>query len=126
MKIQLKNWKIVDVDLKSVEQNSNDKNSFDLSTEHFFAEEKPNEFSIGFEIKIVDVEFNLSLEAIFFFRLNKKITEAFKISDFPKINAPAIAFPYLRAYISNLTLQSGYKPVILPSINFIRFANKET
>lgn len=125
MKIQLENWKIIDVDLKSVEEVSDNKNSFDLKTGHFFPEETPNEFGVGFEIEINDIEFNLSIEAIFIFKLDEKVTEAFKVSDFPKINAPAIAFPYLRAYISNLSLQSGYKPVILPSINFVSLADEE-
>ena len=55
-----------------------------------------------------------------------KITEDFKLSSFPKINAPAIAFPYLRAFVSNLTLQSGLEPVILPSINFVQLANNDS
>ncbi|WP_222708016.1 protein-export chaperone SecB [Algibacter pacificus] len=59
------------------------------------------------------------------FKLDKDISEEFKLSDFPKINAPAIAFPYLRAYISNLTLQSGFEPVMLPSINFVNLAKEK-
>ena len=59
---------------------------------------------------------------LFTFGLDEDITEEFKVSDFPKINAPAIAFPYLRAFISNVTLQSGFNPVMLPSINFVEFA----
>lgn len=123
MKIQLDTWKIIDVNLKSVEDKSDNENSFDLSTGHFFPEDKEKEFGISFEIDIKDVEFNLLIEAIFIFKIDEKITEEFKVSDFPKINAPAIAFPYLRAYVSNLTLQSGYKPVMLPSINFVSLAD---
>jgi len=33
------------------------------------------------------------------------------------LNAPAIVFPYLRAYITNLTAQSGMSPLILPTLN---------
>lgn len=124
MKIQLDRWKIINLDLKTVDDNEKNKNSFDLSTGHFFSEKDPNEFGIGFEVEINDIEFNLSLEAIFVFKVDEEITEEFKVSDFPKINAPAISFPYLRAYISNLTLQSGYKPVILPSINFVSLAQE--
>ena len=32
-------------------------------------------------------------------------------------NAPAILFPYIRAYISTLTNLSGYKPINLPTLN---------
>ena len=65
------------------------------------------------------------VEALFMFSVDGEITEGFKLSDFPKINAPAIAFPYLRAYISNLTLQSGLEPVMLPSINFVTLAKEK-
>ena len=34
------------------------------------------------------------------------------------LNAPAIMFPYIRAYITTLTSLSGYKPIILlPTLN---------
>ncbi|MEZ3531658.1 MAG: protein-export chaperone SecB [Muribaculaceae bacterium] len=32
-------------------------------------------------------------------------------------NAPAILFPYMRAYVSCVTAQSGMSPVIIPTIN---------
>jgi len=33
------------------------------------------------------------------------------------INAPALLFPYIRAYISALTSLSGIKPITLPTLN---------
>jgi len=39
------------------------------------------------------------------------------IDNFFYINAPAILFPYIRAYISTLTTLSGVKPVTLPTLN---------
>ena len=32
-------------------------------------------------------------------------------------NAPAIMFPYIRAYITNITALGGMSPIILPTIN---------
>jgi len=122
MKIQLENWKVLKLNFTSSEEGNIKENSFDLSTGHFFPEDKPNTFGIGFEVEINDKRFDLNIETIFMFKLDKEISEEFKLSDFPKINAPAIAFPYLRAYISNLTLQSGFEPVMLPSINFVNLA----
>lgn len=52
------------------------------------------------------------------------IDKEFIVSNFPYVNAPAICYPYLRAFISNLTLNSGYSPVMLPSINFAALRNK--
>jgi len=35
------------------------------------------------------------------------------------INAPAILFPYIRAYITTLTTLSGLKPLFLPTLNLV-------
>lgn len=39
------------------------------------------------------------------------------LSNFLFVNAPAILFPYLRAYISSLTTLSGIRPIVLPTLN---------
>lgn len=33
------------------------------------------------------------------------------------LNAPAILFPYIRAYIASLTALSGFNPITLPTLN---------
>lgn len=127
MKIRLDNWHIVDLNLSLIKDEERNDNSFDLNLGHFFPEDIKESFGIVFNIEIKDKRFDLNIEALFMFSVEGEITEEFKLSDFPKINAPAIAFPYLRAYISNLTLQSGFEPIMLPSINFVNLAReKET
>lgn|SRR5680860_391573 len=123
MKIQLENWKVLNLNFVFREEERSE-DSFDLKTGNFFPEKEEKTFRIGFEIEIKDKKFDLSIEAIFMFKLDENVSEEFKLSDFPKINAPAIAFPYLRAYISNLTLQSGFEPVMLPSINFVNLSKE--
>ena len=127
MKIQLKNWKVSNLSLSLLDENiQRDDNSFDLESGNYFSEEKDsNTFGVGFKLKINDKLFNLVVEAPFYFELDEEITDEFKLSSFPKVNAPAIAFPYLRAFISNLTLQSGLEPVILPSINFVNLSSNK-
>lgn len=129
MKIQLKDWKISNLNLSLLDENvKRDDNSFDLESGNYFSGAKgDNVFGVSFKLKINDKLFDLVVEAVYNFELlDEKVTEEFKLSSFPKVNAPAIAFPYLRAFISNLTLQSGLEPVILPSINFVQLANKES
>lgn len=99
-------------------------NLFDLKTSQSFPEDDKKTFNLFFEVDIKDTDFDMSIEMVAVFGLDEDITEEFKVSDFPKINAPAIAFPYLRALISNITLQSGFRPVMLPSINFVEFAKQ--
>ena len=42
-----------------------------------------------------------------------------RLPDFFTVNAPAILFPYVRAYISSLTSASGVDTVIIPTLNLI-------
>ena len=105
-----------------VKNNNRREDSFDLKTSQTFSEEDKRRFDLFFEINVKDTNFDLDIIMLFIFELDDDITEEFKVSDFPKINAPAIAFPYLRAFISNVTLQSGFNPVMLPSINFVEFS----
>jgi preprotein translocase subunit SecB len=43
-------------------------------------------------------------------------------NDFVMVNAPAIAYPYLRAYVSQMTVLSGIPSVYLPVVNFVELA----
>jgi preprotein translocase subunit SecB len=127
MKIQLKSWKISSLKMALLDNSSNrDSNSFDLVAGNYFSEEDGSHFfGVTFKVSIQDKQFDLEVEALYQFELvDEPVTEAFKLSTFPKVNAPAIAFPYLRAFVSNLTLQAGLQPVILPSINFAELAAK--
>ena len=122
MKISLKESKVQEMNFSIIKNDDRKKDSFDLKTSQTFPEEEKRRFDLFFEINIKDKDFDFNIIMLFIFELDDDITEEFKISDFPKINAPAIAFPYLRAFISNVTLQSGFNPVMLPSINFVEFS----
>ncbi|MDD3543579.1 MAG: protein-export chaperone SecB [Christensenellales bacterium] len=81
-------------------------------------EEKENIYNLFFEITINDKlgSLNIFLNIEGKFEFNKDLTDSEKDSFF-NINAPAILFPYVRAYISTLTSLSGINPIILPTIN---------
>lgn len=122
MKISLKESKVQEMTFSIIKNDDRKEDSFSLKTSQTFQEEDKRKFDLFFEIDIKDNDFDLYIKMLFTFELDEDITEEFKVSDFPKINAPAIAFPYMRAFISNVTLQSGFNPVMLPSINFVEFA----
>ena len=44
-------------------------------------------------------------------------------NDFVMINAPAIAYPFLRTFVQQLTLLAGVQPLMLPVVNFVEHAN---
>jgi preprotein translocase subunit SecB len=123
MVIKLTNWKVLKSNFSINIDETRKDNSFDLNINQIFKEEISNEFGIVFKIEIRDKDFDLFVEFVYNFESDSEITDEFKNSDFPKINAPAIAFPFLRAFISNFTLQAGFEPVILPSINFVELSN---
>ena len=85
-----------------------------------------NIFSVEFNFTLGNEEENYCLETDYeaVFTTDKEIDDGFKHSSFPNVNAPAIAFPYFRAFISTITLQAGYKAVVLPSFNFVTLAEK--
>lgn len=91
-----------------------------LHYQPLFNKEKPNDFSLQFKIALINKEINfaLNLAILCDYKCSTQNTQDFKTSDFVKLSAPAIAFPYIRSFISNITLNAGYNPVILPSFNF--------
>ena len=64
--------------------------------------------------------FDLEIEFVAVFGTSEIIDESFKESIFVKSSSPAIAFPYLRSFISTLTLNAGLPPFILPAYNFTK------
>ncbi|MFK7946988.1 MAG: protein-export chaperone SecB [Saprospiraceae bacterium] len=60
---------------------------------------------------------SIQVEAVGFFEIHgnppKEVIENYK-----NISSPTIVYPYIRAFISNLTTSSGLNSVILPTIAF--------
>ena len=84
-----------------------------------FSEENKKAFLLSFDVQIAHKD-NLLFKIVFnaIFNTNEEIDEEFMKSSFVSINAPAIAYPYLRAFVSSLMTISGYDHLILPTINF--------
>lgn len=100
--------------------------AFEFDFECKFSEEESDTFVLIFYLTIINPDkFKVDIEYASFFQASESINEDFIKSPFPIINAPAIAFPYLRCLLSNFTLNAGFEPVILPSINFVEFAEEK-
>lgn len=96
-------------------------------------EYKP-EFNLGFNVEFMEKEFHVIFNARVtvdekkeilivyksIFKTDIDIDEEFKRSKFPYVNAPSIAFAFLRAFIGNITMLSGFSVVMVPSINFLK------
>lgn len=60
-----------------------------------------------------NIQVSLNMTGYFSYKGTDK-TQLIKYLGF---NAPAIMFPYVRAYVSNLTGLSGISPIVMPTIN---------
>lgn len=85
---------------------------------------KDDVFNLRLEVKIRDKE-----ECV---KIDVDVVAVFKFSSIPEDelghyflgNAPAIVFPYIRAYISALSSLSGIKTVTLPTLNMTSLAEE--
>lgn len=75
-------------------------------------------FKLILDIQIIDsaASFNINLIALGFFEF-KEVKTPETLSNYFYTNAPALIFPYIRAYVSSITALSGLKAVNLPVMN---------
>lgn len=117
----------IDCKIKSFDKEITRELSTSLAIGSLYDEDDSRKFAIVFDVELDNEkkDFKFSLKAIAHFSTNIEITTEFKNSSFIKVNAPAIAFPYVRVFISNMTLNAGYNPVVLPSFNFIKLSEEK-
>ncbi|WP_423914184.1 protein-export chaperone SecB [Capnocytophaga gingivalis] len=81
-------------------------------------DEEGKEYRVMFDGKFENSLFNLNLQFVAVFGTEEAIDEEFKTSELVKINSLAIAFPFMRSFISTFTINSGIPSFILPAYNF--------
>lgn len=83
--------------------------------------ERDAQYNLEFDV-VVDCKetgttvVEVSCEALFSFGGKISIQE---IPDYFYPNSLAILFPYIRAFVSTITLQSNVRPIVLPTINLM-------
>ncbi len=105
--------------LRDATQDEIEKHHFCMRYSPSFKEGESNQFAIVFQVELEFESRLLEIDYLSIFETSSEFSEDFKNSQFVKINAPAIAFPFIRSYIAHITLIAGYKPVVLPSFNFV-------
>jgi preprotein translocase subunit SecB len=80
-------------------------------------------FDLSLGVRIADESKNLLIEvdASATYILEGEVSEKM-LKTFFYLNAPAILFPYIRAYIATLTTLSGMTPINLPTLNLSQLA----
>ena len=133
MNIQLIRTRAVNIELTLEEpdlelQDSEPDFSFDFNPLIPSKDETTDEFVIAFFGKIKSYKDFFECKVIFVaeFKTDENFDKNFLTNKFALINAPAIGYPYFRAFMSNLLMNAGYNNTILPTINFVNLrAEKE-
>lgn len=92
----------------------------------FVQEEALYKLHLSAQIKVrrEDKEIEMaSVECVAEFRFADKVTVD-QIPDFFYPNCIAILFPYIRAFVSTLTLQANIMPIVLPTMNLTSLKDK--
>jgi preprotein translocase subunit SecB len=91
--------------------------SIELDPEGFINKENSC-FKLKLKIRVHDENniINIEVDTTGNFIFDREL-EIHHLNQYFYVNAPAILFPYIRAYISTLSTLSGYKPIILPTLN---------
>lgn len=127
MKLRLHGTHVNTLELAQMEsERSVDQSPADgFKTNYWFPKDEPTIFYVVFEIEVfLGKSTLLKLEYHAEFACDEGIDHKFQESPFVGVNAPAIAYPYMRAFITTFCALSGYEPVILPAVNFQALYNK--
>lgn len=127
MQLQIVHNQVLKLDLSKILKVSKKKvhQSFNLAFGVNYDAQDDSIFNVVFDLEVFNPnDFKLKCKFAVWFKTSEPINEAFKNSHFPTVNAPAIAFPFLRSLISTITLNAGFTPAILTSVNFTEFKNK--
>lgn len=98
---------------------------FQLRHHVAYSDKNDQKFAVFFYVNFIFKQLKFDVEYHSLFITDSEINEDFRNSHFPTKNAAAIAFPFLRSFIATVTLNAGFEPIILPSINFFNEGNKD-
>ena len=108
---------IYQIDTQKFKQGGRLDVNFKFPTELDFAQKNLISFPMEVLIENEDKSLRIQVGIIGIFESDVDLT---KEKSFVEISAPAIIFPYIRAYVSNLTSMSGIQPILLPTYNMTK------
>ena len=119
-KFQFKGFNIVRSFIERNEKEASKKINLEFAPKGYINKADSNfQLHLGVNIEDENKTFKIEIDAVanYVFE-NKEGLE--NLSKFFYVNAPALLFPYIRAYISTLTNLSGFEPINLPTLNMTR------
>ncbi|WP_318473286.1 protein-export chaperone SecB [Photobacterium leiognathi] len=133
MNLQLRTTFVDSLNISKLDSLIEPRDGFDLNFGCAFSEQSNDSFQVFFNLNIEicaadsaihEPTHTLELKYTAIFDLDDEMTEEFRSGLFPKVNAPAIAYPFMRTFLSNTLLNAGFEPIMLPSVNFQAIANE--
>lgn len=80
-------------------------------------EEDNKMFILTLNVLVKDKKSSLEVKMTVTGKFKYKTNDIQELVPYLGFNAPAIIFPYIRAYITNITALGGMSPIILPTLN---------
>lgn len=107
---------VTETNIRLTGKNIGENVQFEIEPEGTFNKED-KKFILTLRVLIKDEEKNLELEMSLEGIFEYEADDMKELKPFIGMNAPAILFPYIRAYISNITALGGIAPIIIPTLN---------
>ena len=82
----------------------------------------PREFSLEIKFK---ASFTTKVDDLDLIGESLPLEDEFQNHPFINVNAPAIAYPFLRIIVATILLNCGYNPIVLPAVNFQALYNTQ-
>ena len=89
----------------------------EMDSSVYYPPESPSDFRIIIKVNVSSESyFNIDVTAVAYFTIDRRLKQNIQ-NHLINLNSPAIVFPYIRAYISTLTANSGkaVNAVIIPT-----------
>jgi preprotein translocase subunit SecB len=108
------------------EDNNNISLNVTVNKKVFFDEDDTKQFKVTIEVLAnTNTGVKVRVLCVGVFSVDGEIDEEFKNSDFVNLNAPAILYPFVRSFITNISTNSGFSPIIIPAVNFSEAKKKD-
>ena len=102
--------------IKLTGEDISDDVEFGIEPNGIFEEDKKM-FILTLNVLVKDKKSNLEVKMTVTGKFEYETNDIQELVPYLGFNAPAIMFPYIRAYITNITALGGMSPIILPTLN---------
>lgn len=101
-----------------------DELKLDIAINSTLVSETKKGFILNLKVVLTGAKSNLNfiVNSRSTFETENEIDETYLKGSMATVNAPAIVFPFVRAFITTISVNAGYNPIILPAINFAKMA----